>query len=118
MLPRLQAWRARGRDLLENIHTSQKIVAFVIRKNRVVSTGVNSYTKTHPRQAHYGKLAGQPKRQYLHAEIAALLRAPSDADTLVVIRVNKAGEFVNSKPCPVCALAIRHFNPEMKVIHT
>jgi deoxycytidylate deaminase len=96
----------------------QQIIAFVLRKNRVVSFGTNSYTKTHPKQAWYGKLVGQPKREYLHAEVAALIRAPRDADTLLVIRVNKAGEFACACPCPVCTVAIAHFNPSLKVVHT
>jgi tRNA(Arg) A34 adenosine deaminase TadA len=66
----------------------------------------------------FAKLAGQPKREYLHAEIAALLRAPADADTLLVVRTNKQGEFVCAKPCPVCALAIAHFNANLRVEYT
>ena len=94
------------------------IMAVALRKNRVVSVGYNSYTKTHPKQAYYAKLAGHPKKEYLHAEIDCLLRAPRDADTLLVVRLNKEGTPVNSKPCPVCALAIGRFNPDLRVIHT
>lgn len=63
-------------------------------------------------------MVDQPKREYLHAELVALLRAPSDADTLVVVRRNKQGEVCNAAPCPVCTLAINVFNPRMKVIHS
>lgn len=93
-------------------------MAVTLRKGRIVSIGFNSYTKTHPEQKRYAALAGQPNREYLHAELAALLRAPRDADTLVVVRINKAGEPVNAKPCPVCAIAINHFNPTLRVIHS
>lgn len=94
------------------------MVAISLKGGRVVSVGYNSYTKTHPQQAKFAKLAGQPKREFLHAEVASLIRAPRDADTLVVIRVNKAGEYVCAKPCPICRLAIDHFNPNLRVIHT
>lgn len=108
----------RAMGLFGGMVGQQRIVAFVLRKNRVVSVGLNSYTKTHPRQSLFARLAGQPKRDYLHAEISALIRAPRDADTLVVIRADKKGNLVCAKPCPVCSLAITHFNPHMKVVHT
>ena len=96
----------------------QPLIAFVLRRGRVVSVGFNSYTKTHPKQKHYATLAGQPNREYLHAELAALLRAPRDSDTLMVVRLNKAGDPVCAKPCPVCVAAIHHFNPNLNVIHS
>lgn len=83
-----------------------------------MSVGVNSYTKTHPKQRLFAQLAGQPKREYLHAEVSALIRGPRDADTLLVIRIDKQGNFVCAKPCPVCDLAVSHFNPNLRVIHT
>lgn len=96
----------------------QSMVAFTTRKNRISSTGFNSYTKTHPTQNHYARLAGQPKREYLHAEIAALLRAPPDVDTLHIYRFDKQGNPVSAAPCPVCRLAIAAFNPNLKVKHS
>ena len=94
------------------------MLAMVLRRGRLVAVGSNSYTKTHPKQGMFAKLAGQPKREFLHAEVAALIRAPRDSDTLIVIRIDKQGAFVCAKPCPVCSLAISHFNPNLRVIHT
>jgi deoxycytidylate deaminase len=111
------ARRARG-YLAEQVGQHQALVAFVLRKGRVVSIGLNSYTKTHPRQAYLGRLAGQPKREYLHAELAAIIRAPDDGDTLAVFRCDKQGRFVNATPCPVCSIGIKLYNPNMKVVHT
>jgi tRNA(Arg) A34 adenosine deaminase TadA len=109
----------RGRRILrKRVGEQQQIVCFVLRKGKIVAKEFNSYVKTHPKQAAFAVKAGQPKRQYLHAEVAALLRAPPDSDTLVVVRVDKAGQLVCAKPCPVCALAIRSFNPSLKVVHT
>lgn len=108
----------RGRRLLRKKVGQQRIVAFVLRKGKIVAQGFNSYTKTHPRQASLAKAVGQPKREYLHAEVSALLRAPRDSDTLVVIRMDRQENLVCAAPCPVCCLAIRRFNPNLKVIHT
>lgn len=93
-------------------------MAVALKKGRIVAVGVNSYVKTHPQQRMFAVLAGQPKREYLHAEIATLIRSPRDCDTLLVVRINKAGDFVCAQPCPVCSLAIHHFNPKLVVIHT
>ena len=108
----------RGRKLLRDRHDKQNLVAFALRGRRIVSVGHNSYTRTHPEQSRLAKKVGQPDRQFLHAEVAALLKAPRDADTLVVVRINKQGELVNASPCPVCREAIRLFNPKMKVFHS
>lgn len=115
---RVEVLKDKARELLKSYHEKHNLMAFAIRNNRVYSAGVNSYTKTHPRQSFFGKLAGQPNREYLHAEVAALLRAPKDVDTLLVVRINKRGDFACAKPCPVCELAIKAFNPKLKVVHT
>jgi len=46
---------------------------------RVISVGANNYTKTHPVQSHFAKLAKVPEKIYLHAEIAPALAAPCPA---------------------------------------
>lgn len=108
----------RGRRLLLNQATKkQNLIAFAVRRRRIVSVGYNSYTKTHPYQQSLSAKVGQ-LRPFLHAEIAALLKAPKDVDSLYVMRINKQGELVNAAPCPVCRLAIRLFNPKMKVFHS
>lgn len=115
---KLEIIKERARELLKTHEGRYSLMAFGIRKNRIYSAGVNSYTKTHPTQSFYGKQAGQPKREYLHAEIAALLRAPKNIDTLLVVRINKNGEFACAKPCEICELAIKKFNPNLKVVYT
>jgi len=78
-------------------------------RGRIISTGVNTY-KTHPQQAHYAKLAGRPKKIALHAEMSALVKATEEVDTVLVCRVNNRGQLRNSKPCPICSLAIQQAN--------
>lgn len=109
----------RGRRLLRKHGSNgkQSLIALVLRQGQIVSVGRNSYCKTHPRQSRLAEKVGQPKREYLHAEIAALLKAPRNADTLVVVRLNKQGDFCNAKPCEICQLAIREFGIKT-VIHS
>lgn len=78
------------------------------RRGRVLSVGQNSYVKTHPLQAKYAIKAGQPDKQYLHAEIHAITRCKdlSKAHRIFVTRYNKSGQPVIAKPCPVCISAI------------
>jgi hypothetical protein len=113
-------WIAAGARLLtgHNSGGAQTLVAFTARGGRICRAGFNSYTKTHPRQNHYARLAGQPLRSYLHAEVAALLRSPADVDTLYICRFDKKGNPVSAAPCPVCRLAIAAFNRNLRVIHT
>ena len=44
-------------------------------KGRLISTGENNYGKSHPLQAYWAAIVGQPERIYLHAEVLAILRA-------------------------------------------
>lgn len=75
-------------------------------RGRKLSTASNNYTKTHPIQAHFAKLAGQPERKYLHAEILAIIRAgESRIHTLQI--TNLSGKLSN--PCPVCMAAIKAY---------
>ncbi len=77
----------------------------------IVATATNS-RKTHPQQAEYAKRVGKPQKVSLHAELAALIRAREDVETLIVCRINKSGDLRNSKPCPVCSLALEEAGVE------
>lgn len=95
----------------------QNIKAFIYdRKGRVISIGQNSYTKSHPIQAKFAKHVGLDKKIYLHAEIDAIVKCPdlSKAHRIFVIRTNKKGQNLLSKPCPICMSAIGSTN--IKVI--
>jgi len=74
-------------------------------RGHIVSHATNS-RKTHPLQAEYAKRTGKEQKVSLHAEIAALIRARDDIETVVVARINKRGELRNSRPCPICRLAL------------
>lgn len=88
----------------------QNITAIIYdKKGRILSIGKNSYVKTHPMQAAYASKAGLPEKQFLHAELAAIIKCKdlSKAHSILVTRVNKSGNFANAKPCPICNLAIK-----------
>ena len=73
----------------------------------VLAVGFNSYEKTHPRQAKAAAKANQPGKIYLHAEIAALVKARGVVYSLSVARITKDGSGALAEPCPVCRLAMR-----------
>ena len=78
------------------------------RKGIPISTAQNSYVKTHPLMARAAQAVGQPQRIYLHAEVAALVKADwGRAHSMFVSRFNRAGEPVNSAPCLVCRRIIK-----------
>ena len=92
----------------------QRIEAYAYAANgRLLAVGHNSYTKTHPVQAHYARLAGQHQKVYLHAEIDALVKAKSQVHKLAIVRYGKRGETRLAKPCPVCELAINNFRVKL-----
>lgn len=75
-------------------------------KDNILAICYNSYLKSHPLQAKYAKKVNMPCKIYLHAELAALIKAKAQVYRLVVVRVNRDGDLRPSKPCPVCKLAI------------
>ena len=77
------------------------------RKGQIVSQAENSYKKTHPLQAMYASQCGEPYKVYLHAEIAALVKAKGKGYKIHVERHSKAGMPLLAQPCPICMLAIK-----------
>lgn len=95
-----------------------EITAFTYdKRGRLLSVGRNSYVKTHSLQAKYAKMAGRPEAIYVHAELAALMKARNDVYKLVVVRYNRDGTPALAKPCSVCQLAIEAFGVRV-VEHT
>lgn len=80
------------------------------KKGNLLSTAINSYTKSHPLQAHFANLVGMPQRIYLHAEIAAILKCgDKKIFSIKIERRNRKGKLLPSKPCPICSKAIEAF---------
>ena len=90
--------------------TQHAITAVIYdRRGKVLSIGQNSYLKTHTTQAKWAIKAGYPEKQFLHAEIHAIIRCKdlTKAHRIFVARYNKQGEAGLAMPCPVCMTAIR-----------
>ena len=85
------------------------------RKGKLLSTATNSYHKTHPLQKYFASKVGQPAKVYLHAEIAAIIKAgDKQIYKIVITRHNpKTHKALNAKPCPICQEAIRAFGIEV-----
>lgn len=94
-------------------HPNYKIGAAVVLKHRVISSGTNSDTKTHPLQKHYNKYrftADSPHK--CHAELLALLPLmKEDVDlsyaSIFVYREHKNGKPAMSRPCRSCMQLIK-----------
>jgi len=88
----------------------QAVSAFIYdRRGRLLSSGTNSYVKSHTVQARAANKVGRPSCIYLHAEIAALVKIKdwSKAYKLVVMRYLKDGTPANAAPCSICQEAFR-----------
>ncbi len=88
----------------------QRVAAVLVdRWGNPISSGTNSYVKTHPLQKHYATKAGNEHREYLHAEIAAIIRAQGltgKGTTMYIARIKADGSPALAAPCPVCQLAL------------
>lgn len=79
------------------------------KKGRVLSVGQNSYVKTHPMQKMYAERLKEPYKEFLHAEIAAIIKCPdlSKAHKIAIFRFTADGEPAPSHPCIICQSAIQ-----------
>lgn len=82
------------------------------KRNRVIASGTNSYSKTHPIQYFAAQNAakiwgdrGLSEKVFLHCEINALISAKEDSHTIVVCRVGGHGgkELRDARPCRICS---------------
>jgi len=93
----------------ESSRSRKKVGAVLLNKNKPITQGVNQDTKSHPLQAKLAEMVGLHEKIYLHAEISALIKCKSDADTIIVARLggHNGDELRNAKPCPICSLALK-----------
>jgi tRNA(Arg) A34 adenosine deaminase TadA len=75
-------------------------------RGKCIVVAENSYTKTHPTQAKYAKMAGNEHAIFLHAEIAALIKAKEQIYKIEIFRFKADGSLALAKPCDVCSLAM------------
>lgn len=83
-----------------------RVGAIVFKGKRILSRGCNTYQKSakklHP------KFTRWPNS--IHAEVDAILKAHRNLKgaSILVVRINKAGELRNAKPCAHCMLYLKH----------
>ena len=91
------------------------------KRGRVVCTGQNEYTKSHPWQKHLSIKAGMSEeRVFYHSEVKTLLTAKNlkkKVHTLKVERYDCNGNPRLAMPCPSCMIAI-HLTGVKRVIFT
>lgn len=98
---------------------SRKILTAFIKNKRgnVLAIGKNNYEKTHPYMYSIAsRIEGRnTKKIFLHAEIDAIVKCRNleDAYKIEIFRINKAGKYATSKPCPICFSAILETNIEV-----
>lgn len=81
-----------------------EIIAHVFdKRHKLLSTGHNSYTKTHPKQKEAACAVGHNEKIYLHAEIDALIKIKNKkAYSIHIYRYDKHELLKNAFPCPIC----------------
>lgn len=92
-------------------HTSSgkyRVAALLFnKKGDLLSSGVNSYQKSHPLQKHYALKVGI-SHSYLHAEIAAIARLKGKKPyKLLLVRIGKRQNLLPIDPCPICSIALK-----------
>ena len=78
------------------------------KKGNLLSYAVNNYHKSHPIQAYFATKVGLDRKIFLHAEVAALLKAGKrKVYEIRIERFNKQGKPLLAAPCPICCEAIK-----------
>jgi len=83
------------------------IAASLDHHNNIISIGENSYQKTHPMQSRLSLKCGNRNREYLHAEIASLVKNRNNPESIMIVRITSTGLVRMARPCNICNLAIR-----------
>lgn len=81
------------------------------KKGKQLSSAKNSYKKTHPLQKYFAEKVGHKNNIYLHAEIAALIKAGiKKVHTITITRRHGTTyDLALAKPCPICLEALKAF---------
>lgn len=95
-------------------YTKFPIAAVLARGNYVISIGINSRTKTHPKQ----KLRSNPENgstygdHHIHAELDCLIRASYEeikGASIYIVRRRRDIRYGLAKPCEVCMQELIHY---------
>ena len=95
------------RDSVDGTKRYYVIAATLDKHNNIIAQAENSYIKTHPMQAKLAERVGRPCREYLHAEIGALVKSYTKAESIMVVRSTRKGLTRCAKPCDICMMALK-----------
>ena len=85
-----------------------RIAAFVFKNRKhIYGKAVNLPKKKHPIQKKYAYKVKKEKREHLHAEVKAIIRAKGKGDSILVVRILKNKKYAMARPCKICMEAIR-----------
>ena len=81
------------------------------RKGRVLGTGVNDYSRSHPLMKHFAVKAGESEQKdKLHAELSAVLASGrKNVHSIFVQRFHNDGSMAVAAPCPTCKAMLKGF---------
>lgn len=85
-------------------HAQFKFGVVIFNKNKILSTGTNSIRAARNLHPRFFRWPGS-----VHAEVAAILNAKTDltGSSIFIIRINKAGDLMYSRPCKYCLRYIK-----------
>lgn len=103
--------------LLPKATDEQKHFSFLVRRNKIVSIGINSKFKSHAAMARWKYMYDK-----IHSEAAVILKFPYPVHelnkyTLINTRINRLGKLCISYPCQYCLRLLADMNVR-KVIYT
>lgn len=102
-----------------------RMVAIITNKqNRILSIGLNSYVKTHPKQKYWLEriqCRHRLERVFLHAEMDAITSCDEihNAHTIYIAGLNRLGNWITARPCEmICFQEIRWNTPIEYCVYT
>ena len=104
--------------LLPKEHAVRVYAIATNKRGQILAERGNSYHKSHPIQKKWAMAVFQPEREFLHAEVSAMiaaLKTGKKIDKLCIGRVDKQGNRKNGKPCIVCATMLEQEFPHVKI---
>jgi deoxycytidylate deaminase len=81
------------------------------KKGRVLGTGVNDYSRSHPLMKHFAVQAGESEQKdKIHAELSAVLASGrKNIHSVFVQRFHNDGTMATAKPCMTCQAMLKGF---------
>lgn len=109
---------ARKKAIKLPIHKGRNRLVSVItdKRGKILSWASNDYVKSSPKMLRYSLDVGDIHKPFWHSECRAISKLPytSTPHKITVVRVNKSGDLMLSKPCKICQNLIN--NVGIKVI--